>query len=81
LELIQTLVSVGDLEPINEQFSTVPPLKLDVSSTAQNPVVPVNVQSLIVTLLASIYTEAVPKLMPLSTASFCVTYTMFLEGV
>ena len=35
---------------------------------AQKPVVPVNVQSLTVTLLALMITVALPKLMPLSTA-------------
>ena len=63
------------------QFSTVVPLKAAVCSTAKYPVVPVNVQSLIVTLLAPTITDALPKLMPLSTVPFCVTYTAFLEGV
>ena len=66
-KLIQMLLSVGDLLPVKVQFSTVAPLAV-VLSIAQKLVVPVNVQSLIVTLLAWISTVASPKLMPLSTA-------------
>ena len=65
-ELIQIFFSVGDLLPVKVQFSTVAPLAM--SSIAQKLVVSLKLQSLIVTLLASITTVALPKLMPLSTA-------------
>src|ERR1700727_311463 len=80
LELIQSLPSVGDLLPVKVQFSIVAPLTPLAWAAAQKPVVSVNVQSLTVTLLALIYTVAVPKLIPLSTAPAWVTYTIFLDG-
>ena len=84
LETMGTSYSVGDLLPWKVQFSTVKPLAavppLVFWATAQKPVVPVNVQSLMVTLLASTITIAPPKLMPLRTAPFWVTTTSFLDG-
>ena len=67
-ELIQSLTSVGDLLPVKVQFSTVAPLMVVLWRMAQKLLVPVNVQSSIVTLLALMITVASPKLMPLSTA-------------